>query len=212
MNPDKAVELLTDLPDSLLKPVSGFEITARYRHDSQVWIGGDEIVAVIDTDKNHLTRLSDCRTIRFRSVVMGNDSVLWGGYGDMPAKLPMLGSNEGRLHFYYALDYTPLSGSTQYRYRLGNNQWSAWSERKDVEFLNLPYGSYTLSIQAQLADGKLSEVASVDFSVAYPLLLFILYLHRLSAVPLPSEATAEGEDQTGTNCRGTHRRPAHRPA
>lgn len=171
VNPDKAVELLTDLPDSLLKPVSGFEITARYRHDSQVWIGGDEIVAVIDTDKSHLTRLSDCRTIRFRSVVMGNDSVLWGGYGDMPAKLPMLGSNEGRLHFYYALDYTPLSGSTQYRYRLGNNQWSAWSERKDVEFLNLPYGSYTLSIQAQLADGKLSEVASVDFSVAYPLLM-----------------------------------------
>ena len=89
----------------------------------------------------------------------------------MPAKLPMLGSNEGRLHFYYALDYTPHSGSTQYRYRLGNNQWSAWSERKDVEFLNLPYGSYTLSIQAQLADGKLSEVASVDFSVAYPLLM-----------------------------------------
>jgi len=160
---------LKDLPDYLLRPVGGFEMTAHYRYGSQVWIGGDEIVVSIATDKRHLTRLSECRTIRFRSVIMGSDSVLWGGYGDMPARLPELGSDEGNLHFYYALDYTPLSGHTLYRYRLNNNQWSAWSERQDVEFLNLSYGSYTLSVQAQLAGGELSEVASIGFSVAPPL-------------------------------------------
>ena len=169
--PDKAGDLLKDLSDYLLKPVSGFERTAQYRYGSQIWIGGDEIVAVIDTAKSQLTKLTDCRTIRFKSVVMGNDSVLWGGYGDMPARLPKLASNEGHLHFFYALDYTPLSGSTLYRYRLNKNQWSAWSERQDVEFLNLSHGSYTLSVQALLANGELSEVASIGFSVAYPLLM-----------------------------------------
>ena len=169
--PDKAGDLLKDLSDYLLKPVSGFERTAQYRYGSQIWIGGDEIVAVIDTAKSQLAKLTDCRTIRFRSVVMGNDSVFWGGYGDMPARLPKLASNEGHLHFFYALDYTPLSGSTLYRYRLNKNQWSAWSERQDVEFLNLSHGSYTLSVQALLANGELSEVASIGFSVAYPLLM-----------------------------------------
>ena len=169
--PDMAEDLLKDLPDYLLKPVSGFEMTAQYRDGSQIWIGGDEIVAVIDTAKSHLARLTDCRTIRFRSVVMGNDSVLWGGYGDMPARLPKLGSDEGHLHFFYALDYTPLSGSTMYRYRLNQNQWSAWSDRQDVEFLNLSYGSFTLSVQALLANGQLSEVACIEFSIAYPLLM-----------------------------------------
>ena len=169
--PDKAGDLLKDLSDYLLKPVSGFERTAQYRYGSQIWIGGDEIVAVIDTAKSQLAKLTDCRTIRFRSVVMGNDSVFWGGYGDMPARLPKLASDEGHLHFFYALDYTPLSGSTLYRYRLNKNQWSAWSERQDVEFLNLSHGSYTLSVQALLANGELSEVASIGFSVAYPLLM-----------------------------------------
>ena len=118
---------------------------------------------------------------------MGNDSMLWGGYGEMPNELQRLGSEERHLHFFYALDYAPLTGTTLYRYRLDNKSllgtgghWSEWTDRQDVEFLNLPYGSFTLSIQAQLANGELSEVAAVDFSIAYPLLMrwymLVLYL------------------------------------
>ena len=169
--PDKVQLPLESLPEWLRKPVSGFEATAQYRHGSQLWIGGDEIVAVIETAQKGLARLSDCRTIRFRSIIMNNDSVLWGGYGDMPRQLPKLAHDEGHLHFYYALDYTPLSGSTLYRYRLNDNQWSPWTERCNAEFLNLPSGSYTFSVQAQLANGSLSEITSIDFSVAYPLLM-----------------------------------------
>ena len=40
-----------------------------------------------------------------------------------------------------------------------------------MAFLNLPYGAFTLSIQAMLANGELSEVASVSFSIAYPLFM-----------------------------------------
>jgi signal transduction histidine kinase/ligand-binding sensor domain-containing protein len=168
------------LPAYLMKPLGDIEIKAQYQHGDQVWIGGDEVLAVIDADKKQLAKLTDCRTLRFRSITMGSDSVLWGGYGTMPKKLPKLDSDEGNLHFHYALDYAPLSGKTLYRYRLDNNPWSAWTEKQDVEFLNLPSGSFTLSVQAQLANGELSEVASVDFSIAYPLLMrwymVVLYL------------------------------------
>ena len=179
-HPGKVKEPVADLPSYLVKPLGGIEIKAQYQHGDQVWIGGDEVLAVIDTDKKQLAKLTDCRTLRFRSITMGSDSVLWGGYGTMPKELPKLGSDEGNLHFFYALDYAPLSGKTLYRYRLNSNQWSAWTEKQDVEFLNLPHGSFTLSIQAQLANGELSEVTSVDFSIAYPLYMrwymVILYL------------------------------------
>ena len=109
---------MDDLPKQLLKPVSDIDVKAQYRYGYQIWIGGDEILAIIDTEKQDLAKLTDCRTVRFRSIVMRGDSVLWGGYGDMPKTLPSLSSNEGHLHFYYALDYAPLSGKTLYRFRM----------------------------------------------------------------------------------------------
>ena len=170
-DPGKVKAPLDELPKRLLMPISDIEVKAQYRFNNQIWIGGDEILTVIDNDKKDLAKLTDCRTVRFTSIVMGSDSVLWGGYGDMPKKLQKLGSDEGNLHFFYALSYAPLSGKTLYRYKLNNNKWSAWSDRRDVDFLNLPYGSFTLSVQAQLANGELSEVKTVEFSIAYPLLM-----------------------------------------
>ena len=169
---------IADLPSHLFMPVSDIEVKAQYRHGGQVWIGGDEIIAIIDTDKKELATLTDSRNVRICSIVMGSDSVLWGGYGDMPTELQRLKSGEGNLHFFYALDYAPLSGKTLYRYKLenqsllsSNGQWSGWTEKQDVEFHNLSSGSFTLSVQAKLANGELSEVASIDFSIAYPILM-----------------------------------------
>ncbi len=183
-DPGKPREAIADLPKHLLMPISDINIEAQYLHGNEVWIGGDEILAIIDIGKKDLATLTDCRTVRFRSIIIGNDSVLWGGYGDMPKNLKKLDSDERHLHFFYAMDHTPLTGKTQYRYRLNNDQWSAWTEKQDVEFLNLPYGSFTLSVQALQANGELSEVASVNFSIAYPLLMrwymVVLYFIALS--------------------------------
>jgi len=183
----KAPADTSQISSPLLTPFKDVKIKVRYLHDDHLWIGGDEILAVIDMGRKDLTKLTDRHHVRFCSIVMGNDSVLWGGYGDRPRKLQRLGSDERHLHFFYALDYAPLTGKTLYRYRLDNKgimglagQWSEWTDKQDVEFLNLPYGSFTLSVQAQLANGELSEVATVDFSIAYPLLMrwymVVLYL------------------------------------
>ena len=174
----KAPADTSQISSPLLTPFNDVKIKVQYLHDDHLWIGGDEILAVIDMGRKDLTKLTDRHHVRFCSIVMGNDSVLWGGYGDRPRKLQRLGSDERHLHFFYALDYAPLTGKTLYRYRLDNKgimglagQWSEWTDKQEVEFLNLPYGSFTLSVQAQLANGELSEVATVDFSIAYPLLM-----------------------------------------
>ena len=185
--PTVADSSLFKLHSSFLKPLSDMKIRTHYLHGDHLWIGGDEKLAVIDMGQKDLVKLSESRRLRFCSIVMGSDSVLWGGYGDMPNKLYQLDSDEGHLHFFYALDYSPLTGQTLYRYRLNNKslfssggRWSAWTDKQDVEFLNLPYGMFSLSVQAQLANGELSEIATVDFSIAYPLLMrwymLVLYL------------------------------------
>ena len=157
--------------DRLLNPVGEMTVGALMCKDGKVWIGGDERLVVIDTNKSELASLTSKPQLLFRSVVMGRDSILWGGYGDMPEQLPTLNSDERQLRFTFAVSHAPLTGQTLYRYRLNNDQWSGWSEKQEVEFLNLPYGSFKLDIQAQLADGDLTEVTEMRFQIRYPLLM-----------------------------------------
>ena len=167
----KAREPIAELPDYLLKPLSDIEVKAQFRQGKQYWIGGDEVVAVTDTGNQQLAKLTEGSRVRFTSIVLGSDSVLWGGYGEMPQRLEEIGSDNRHLHFFYALSYAQLSGKTLYRYRLNAGNWSGWTQKQDIEFLNMPYGSYTLSVQARQPSGELSEIATVSFSIAYPLLM-----------------------------------------
>ncbi len=179
--PAQTAESVGTLPKQLLHPLGDMEIKAQYREGPRVWLGSDERVVVVDTSQIGLDALTTSRHVRFRSVVMGTDSVLWGGFGEMPQSLPRLQSDERSLRFMYAVDDAPLTGKTMYRYRIrsalplfsekNDGRWSDWSESQVVEFLNHPYGQYTLSVQARLANGELTEVASVGFSIAYPLLM-----------------------------------------
>ena len=170
--------------DWLLKPVGEMAVEGLMYKDGKVWIGGDERVVVIDTNRDIPASLRAWPRLMFRSVVMGRDSILWGGYGDMPQQLPTLNSDERRLRFTFAVSHAPLTGQTLYRYRLNNDEWSAWSDKQEVEFLNLPYGSFKLAIQALLADGEQTEVTETRFSIRYPLLMrwymVIVYLMILA--------------------------------
>ena len=97
----KAPADTSQISSPLLTPFKDVKIKVRYLHDDHLWIGGDEILAVIDMGRKDLTKLTDRHHVRFCSIVMGNDSVLWGGYGDRPRKLQRLGSDERHLHFFY---------------------------------------------------------------------------------------------------------------
>ena len=179
--PAQTAEPVASLPKHLLRPLDDMEFKAQYRDGDRVWLGSDDILVVVDESQQDRDTLTTSRHVRFRSVIMGTDSVLWGGFGEMPQSLPRLQSDERSLRFIYAVDYAPLTGKTMYRYRIrsalplfsekNDERWSDWSESQVVEFLNHPYGRYTLSVQARLANGLLTDVASVGFSIAYPLLM-----------------------------------------
>lgn len=157
---------LTDL-DAILYPFSDFSVRALYCRQQQVWMGIGKELTVIDTGKTDPALTTKDRLV-FRSVILNSDSILWGGYGDMPKSLPKLATNENDLRFTFAVDYEPLVGNTLYRYRLNNANWSTWADDHDAVFFNLSPGSYTITIQAKLANGELSEEATMDFHIALP--------------------------------------------
>jgi signal transduction histidine kinase len=175
---------LTDI-DRLLTPFSNISVRAVLSQGTNVWIGGNNELIVIDTSRED-PALQTTPRLYIRSFVVSNDSVLWGGYGTMPQELPRLGSNERNIHVAYSLEYAPPVGTTYYRYKLNNGKWSAWSSDRDVDFINLPYGSYTLTVQALLPTGIQTETASINFSIAYPVYLrwYSLLLYLLIATLL----------------------------
>ena len=159
---------LTDL-DPLLTPFHGSIVRALYYSDNQVWIGNDHGLVVIDTRAKDPTTAVKPQ-VKFRQVMV-NDSVLWGGQGTPPERLPHVIERHRELHFSYALNFVPPVGVTLYRYRMNNEQWSAWSPDTHVNFPNLLYGSYTIEVQAMLPSGDITDTASLKFSIASPLYL-----------------------------------------
>ena len=153
--------------DTQLFPFNDNAIRALYNDDKEVWLGLDNGLTVINLQEKD-PALTFTPKLSFRSVVLNGDSVLWGGYGEIKKGLLDLDSDQRDLRFTFSLSHVPLVGKTLYRHRLNNGSWSAWDEDTQVEYLNLSYGSYKLSVQAMQANGKLSEIATLGFSITYP--------------------------------------------
>ena len=195
--------------DTFLFPVSDITISTIFVDDHQVWLGDDNGVTLINTQiKDPLLDISP--TLAIRSITLQSDSILWGGFGQMPESLPMLSHENNNLHFTFSLDYTPIVGKNLYRYRMNEGKWSAWSSRTQATFQNLTYGDYTFSVQAQDFCGRMTDVTSISFHIKAPfyyrwymivlysvLLLIILYLlvkfrlHRLEKDKLLLEKTVQ---------------------
>ena len=154
--------------DRLLYPFAKMTVRAILLQKDEIWLGGSDGVVIINT-KQKDPIMETIPQLKIRSIVLGADSVLWGGYGDMPEKLPTLDSDDSNLRFVFSLDYEALVGETVYRYRLNDGEWSAWADNHSVDYNNLSYGSYTFEVQARDAFGHESEVVSVDFYIQYPI-------------------------------------------
>ena len=175
---------LTDY-DELLYPLAKVSIRSVFLRGNEMWIGGDNGLTVIRTDIKDPTLNTTPRLI-IRNITLDNDSVLWGGYGDMPERLPDINSNDRNLRITYSLDFEAIVGETVYRYKLNNGSWSPWADDHDVDFTNLNYGSYAFSVQARDAFGRESEITTIYFRIQYPFFMRwymnILYIVFIGAV------------------------------
>ena len=162
-------QMLKDM-NRLLAPLSDLVIRAVYRMDDELWIGSNKGLTIINT-KAKDPYLSLKPDLRIRSITLGNDSILWGGFGKMPEVLPTLKHNEHNLRFTFSLSSTPIAGKNLYRFRLNNGSWSSWSENCEANFVNLSHGNYTFSVQAKDAMNRLSDITRIEFKISPPFYL-----------------------------------------
>jgi len=165
----------------LLRPIEKMTIRAMFVQDNEVWLGNEAGFTIINTKGND-PALNTQPKLLIRTIKLRNDSVVWGGYGELPTSL-FFKSKENHLTFTYSLDFETVIGENLYRYQLNDGNWSAWMDDKDVEFTNLPYGSYTLKVQGRDGFGHETEIVSISFSIAYPFYLkwYMICLYMLLA-------------------------------
>ena len=151
----------------LLNPIDKVTIRAMFVQDHEIWFGNDAGFTIINTEVND-PALNTQPNLLIRSIKLQNDSVIWGGFGDMPKKLPTLSSKDRNLRFEYAIDYEPLVGENVYRHQLNDGEWSAWADEHEVRYLNLPYGNYVFRVQGRDAFGRETDITEISFCIDYP--------------------------------------------
>ena len=165
--------------EQILSPIKEMPIRTMYVHQNEIWLGNENGLTIINTQARDASQ-SIKPKLCIRSVTLGSDSILWGGFGEMPEALPDLGYKENNLHFTFSLDYTPIAGQTLYRYRLNDGDWSGWSVNTSASFLNLAHGNYTFSVQARDVMNRTTDITSIQFHINTPFYLQwymnILYL------------------------------------
>jgi len=154
----------------LLTPLNDYIIHAVYRRGDELYIGSNNGLFIVNT-KAQEPYLSLKPDLHIRSITLGSDSVLWGGFGDMPEELPTLKYNEHNLAFSFSLSKTPIIGKNLYRYRLNDGRWSSWSTNTEASFINLSHGNYIFHVQARDAMNRMSAIVSIEFQISPPFYL-----------------------------------------
>ena len=153
--------------DQLLYAVQDKAVRTMYVRNGELWLGGDEGLTIINTRwKEPLLEVQP--KLAIRSVVLGGDSILWGGYGEMPEKLANLQHNDDDLSFTFSLNNTSVVGKTLYRYKLDDEKWSPWSTNTHANYSNIPDHTHTFSVQAMDAMGRQTDVVSIQFYITPP--------------------------------------------
>jgi signal transduction histidine kinase len=177
-------QLLNDV-NRLLAPFNDITIRSMYRQGDKLWIGSDNGLTIVNT-KVQDPYLNQKPELRIRSIILGGDSILWGGFGKMPESLPTLKHDEHNLKFTFSLCSTPVTGNNLYRYRLNDGNWSTWSTNTEASFVNLSHGTYTFYVQARDAMNRPSEIAYIQFEISPPFYLrwymYLLYFLLLVTI------------------------------
>jgi signal transduction histidine kinase len=175
---------LTDL-DQILYPIHEIPIRTIYTRQDEIWLGNDNGLTIINT-KAKEPLLAIKPQLFIRSVILNGDSVLWGGFGDMPEELHKLNYSDNNLSFTFSLNNTSNVGTTLYRYQLDKGQWSAWTAETHAKFNNIPDGNHTFRVQAHDAMNRQSDIVSIKFHIVPPFYkrwyMYLIYFIILSAL------------------------------
>ena len=149
-------------------PLMDFSVRAMVHDNGLLWMGGDKGVNVVSLV--HKDPVKEAKaTLRIRSIYLhGGDSILWGGYGNMPTELPTLSSEDRHITFTFSTNIQSLLLKTQYRTRMDDGNWSAWDYDTREEYPNLSPGKHVFEVQARDSYGRITEPVSISFTIMHP--------------------------------------------
>ena len=152
-------------------PLMDYSVRTMIHDGHLLWMGGDKGVNIVDLLHDDPIRKGK-PTLSIRSIYLhGGDSILWGGYGVMPEKLPTLSSEDRHITFTFSTDLPSILLPTQYRTRIDHGNWSVWDTDTHEEYPNLASGHHVFEVQARDAYGRITDTVSIRFAIEWPIYL-----------------------------------------
>lgn len=106
------------------------------------------------------------RSVKTR--ISEKDSLLYGGYSDISGRSLIKFSKAGITISFAALEYShPDDVAYSYYLEGFDQQWSAWGNKTEKEFSNLPAGKYTFQVKCRIGSEE-SDPVSYSFAVLPP--------------------------------------------
>ena len=169
----------------ILEPFKDYSIRTMMVDDNMLWMGGEHGITMVNLKEEPILMKTKPQVL-IRSISLGEDSLLYGGYGDQITTLKNLPSYDRHLIITFSLNFPTIIGKAQYRYRINGMKWSAWDEDNSAELFNQPYGKNTVEIQGRDAWGRTTGITLLTFIYDYPLYLrwymVVLYIIVLSFI------------------------------
>ena len=134
---------------------------------SVVWMAGPD--GVVRYQGNLNKPYSPDFEVRLRGISIAGDSLLYGGFGDLPTDLEV-GYDHNSVSVAYAAPIYINQKDVEYSTYLEglDNDWSDWTKTTSREYINLPPGKYTFHAKAKNLVGKVTEPAQASFTIVPP--------------------------------------------
>ena len=106
----------------------------------------------------------------FKIQTPKQDSILYGGYAVSGMKVPQIAYRYNSVLFTYSVPVFGFTSSMQYSYRLEgfDPMWSAWSDKTDKNYTNLPPGKYIFHVKARSKFSGIEKEVTFEFVVLAP--------------------------------------------
>jgi len=149
---------------------NNFTITTVYHDmDDVIWVGlNDHRLIRIDSkiSENPSARVF----VLMRRVSTHNDSVIFGGGGREASFTPVLDYRNNALRFEFSVPEYDYGSIRHFQWFLEgfDKEWSGWSKKTEVDYINLPGGKYTFWVRSSVNDESIDSETSFTFEIQPP--------------------------------------------
>ena len=151
------------VPASLRRNLTGFESVINLK-DQIYLLGTSRGYLILDKNKINTPNFEISINSIEKKILNGKKKfVSLNGESEFSSK-------ENNLLFTFSVPQFNKFNQVNYQYQLEGyyDKWSDWSTESEVSFENLPFGSYTLNIRAQIGNKLSSNTASYSFVIDRP--------------------------------------------